>query len=1114
MATRLGVFKLKWQSPEIAWHVVTLLGFPAESRLKAVGKIENQALLAKIAAEDGDWRVRKAAVQRVTDQALLARIATEAKDAFVREAAAQRMTDQALPAKSATEAKDRDVHEAAAQRVTDRALPARIATEAKDGDVHEAAVSRVTDQALLARIATQHEDWRVREAAVKRVSDQALVARIAIEDEDGHVRKAAMGRVTDQALLARIATQHEDWRVREAAAKRVTDQALLARIATEDEDGHVRKAAVGLVTDQALLARIVTEIKDPLDRIAAVGRLTDQALLARIATEDEDAFVRSAAAKRVPRRDDRKLRSRDPETNKLMNGILLCLHCRQSYRLDCAIAISTDDTMDWLISAGVRMRGSLSRPIRVGHSKGSTDGNSLRHLLDLQRTPGSKWTCHECGSDSIWVQSFCAGELGQRPKQTIQSQTPALGTPKAAPDQARGVSEELNSALIQSLRAGDTECITALIAAGADVNSKTEGSGFPPLMFVASKGDVQGLQAFITAGADVNAVNNEGETALIYAAWNPISGGDEQGNCVKALIAAGADVNVMNIHGETALHRAARAGRTNSVMALIAAGADVNAVDDLGWTPLLDAVVRGENIDCVKALIAAGADVNYKDRHGKTVLMSSSDLDINEALKAAGENFMAIADCPPDVAELVDVFFISGGGADPEQREKSAEKQLKEHPSRATAVPLLTRKYREDRKKNEYQVCKIVEAIGTPDGSFDLLLEIFRDGRKAKVPFDEWGNSKFDYEDYASRPAYLLACKIVNGPARLKERLSRAEYEEAIARAHSWNGSHRPLLAEALAGIGSRLAVLRLLNDILQTGRPQEHRNPSIRALGEIGQQYLPLLIEELEFRRASDRAAQTSYLRDILSVLAICGDKTCVDPIVNVARQDATIVEDARRSLAAISARDRTLKVPEAVCAEPKLVRRLAPTGDHYVDSCFECTWSELDEPRLWSSDPELKAVADLANDGRHAEALAQLAKIWGSYQDYDFVYGWKARMLMGQGHRADAINVLNEGMSKCRTKFKLCANRAEIEYEAGDLGEAVVWWIRSAVSQVSLQGSPVLDAPFMYLAYIAGALHDHASKDRLFKAVDRLTQWGRLRDSAVNRINGVSIPRQSRGL
>jgi len=471
------------------------------------------------------------------------------------------------------------------------------------------------------------------------------------------------------------------------------------------------------------------------------------------------------------------------------------------------------------------------------------------------------------------------------------------------------------------------------------------------------------------------------------------------------------------------------------------------------------------------------------------------------------------ADCPADLVVLVDTLFAANSD---KQRRESAEKQLKEHPKRATAVAPLTKKFREDRNESVHHVCNALEAIGTPDNSFELLLEMFRTTRKKKVPFDEWGNLRVESwgpdEDHATGPSYLLVCKIENGPNRLKKCLSSAEYEEVVARAHAWNMSDRPLLTQALAEIGSKLAVLRLLHDINQTHSSQENRTPAVRALGSIGRRFLPLLIEKLE-SRSQDRKTQTTYLRDILSVLELCGDRTCVDAIIQVSRQDGTIEENARRATTAIAARDGSLKISEALGTQPFPVRRLAPSGDSYVDRCFDCDWTELDEPRIWSDYPELKSVADLANGGQDAAALAQLAKVWTKYRDHDFLYGWKAMILAKQGNKPDAIGVLNDGVLVCRKKFRLCKTRAQIEYNAGDLNEAVVWWIKSAVSQISAQG-PAIEDPFLYLAYVAGALGDRTSKDRLLKIVDRLTRLGRLNDSAINRINSLVAAKGNRAM
>ena len=175
--------------------------------------------------------------------------------------------------------------------------------------------------------------------------------------------------------------------------------------------------------------------------------------------------------------------------------------------------------------------------------------------------------------------------------------------------------------------------------AGADVNARNE-RGNTALIFAAMVGDIDNIQALIAAGADVDAKNIEGDTALISAAWNPLVGGDESGECVRALIAAGADVNARNSQGETALTRAARAVRVNSVEALIAAGSDVNAITNKGNRPLT-AAIFGRSAECVQILIAAGANVNSKDDDGFTPLMAASDDAIVEALIASGADVNA-----------------------------------------------------------------------------------------------------------------------------------------------------------------------------------------------------------------------------------------------------------------------------------------------------------------------------------------------------------------------------------------------------------------------------------------------------------------------------------------
>ena len=105
----------------------------------------------------------------------------------------------------------------------------------------------------------------------------------------------------------------------------------------------------------------------------------------------------------------------------------------------------------------------------------------------------------------------------------------------------------------------------------------------------------------IKAGADVNVQSNFGNTPLHFAA-----GSNKNPEVVTLLIKAGADVNAKNIDGKTPLHQAAYFNKNPEVITtLIKAGADVNAKNRNGWTPL-DVAVISQKPKNAEVLLAAG----------------------------------------------------------------------------------------------------------------------------------------------------------------------------------------------------------------------------------------------------------------------------------------------------------------------------------------------------------------------------------------------------------------------------------------------------------------------------------------------------------------------------
>ena len=203
---------------------------------------------------------------------------------------------------------------------------------------------------------------------------------------------------------------------------------------------------------------------------------------------------------------------------------------------------------------------------------------------------------------------------------------------------------------IELCKSGTAQQVAEAIKAGADVNAK-DNDGWTALMFAAVLNkNPEVITALIKAGADINAKANGGETALDFAKNNDalkgtdvirLLGGAPQSAQRSAMtdeefielcksgtaqqvieaIRNGANVNAKDNNGRTALMIAATLNKNPEIItALIKAGADVNAKDNDGRTALMFTAAINKNSEVITALIKAGADVNAKDNDGATAL--------------------------------------------------------------------------------------------------------------------------------------------------------------------------------------------------------------------------------------------------------------------------------------------------------------------------------------------------------------------------------------------------------------------------------------------------------------------------------------------------------------
>lgn len=190
------------------------------------------------------------------------------------------------------------------------------------------------------------------------------------------------------------------------------------------------------------------------------------------------------------------------------------------------------------------------------------------------------------------------------------------------------------SPLVVACQRGEPAIVTALLAAGAEVNNAT-ASGVTPLALCAGQSTAAAVKQLLDKGAALEVTDSTGQTPLMWAAAKG------QLFNVQLLLGAGAEVNGKTAQGLTPLFFALRSGNAEVANLLLDAGADASYIAPDG-TSAVQMAIYWKQFAIAERLVKEGqADLTMFDRNGNQLLHAAiinKQLPLVQLLLAKGAN--------------------------------------------------------------------------------------------------------------------------------------------------------------------------------------------------------------------------------------------------------------------------------------------------------------------------------------------------------------------------------------------------------------------------------------------------------------------------------------------